>query len=145
MIHCKYLSDLIKPHGFEVRFGNTGRFALDWSKQNKPLGIIVNHQLPDMSGMDLIQYLRNGLQTAQIPVLLLTDEPPVKETVQYGLTVRQKPVSPEDVDQFVIDSKDHTLPKGNRLLIVEDDPGSRDILRSILHQTNWTLEWALDG
>jgi two-component system alkaline phosphatase synthesis response regulator PhoP len=65
------LSYSLTKEGFSVITAHNGRDALDRAKQ-KPDLIILDVMMPEMNGLQVIQELRKGKNTASIPVILLT-------------------------------------------------------------------------
>ena len=62
----------ISEHGYEVLTSTTGEIALDLVSKSKPDMIILDLNLPDIKGKDLIMKLKGDLETARIRVLVMT-------------------------------------------------------------------------
>jgi two-component system phosphate regulon response regulator PhoB len=58
--------------GFAVRAAADGPAALQAARQTRPDAIILDVMLPRMSGTEVLKILRQGPDTAAIPVLMLT-------------------------------------------------------------------------
>jgi DNA-binding response OmpR family regulator len=93
------LRDTIKPEGFEFLLGSTGQEGLDTARKEKPDMILLDINLPDMSGMEVCRNLKSDAATRHIPVMMLTGQAwEVSNRVQ-GLELGAedymlKPVSP---------------------------------------------------
>ena len=68
--------DLVRYHlsraGFEVDVASNGAAALNVARQRRPDAIVLDVMLPQMSGTEVFQKLRLEIDTAKIPVLMLT-------------------------------------------------------------------------
>jgi DNA-binding response OmpR family regulator len=87
--------------GLAVRAAADGPSALQVARQTRPDAIILDVMLPQMSGTEVLQLLRQGSDTAAIPVLLLTARTEPADRVR-GLELGAddyvtKPFSPREV------------------------------------------------
>jgi DNA-binding response OmpR family regulator len=68
--------DLVRYHlnraGFDVDVASSGMAALSAARQRRPDAIVLDIMLPQMSGTEVLQKLRREIDTAKIPVLMLT-------------------------------------------------------------------------
>jgi signal transduction histidine kinase len=62
-------SKLLRSVGFEVREAGTGREALRLAMMDPPTLMILDVNLPDMSGLDVCRQLKTNTVTAAIPIL----------------------------------------------------------------------------
>lgn len=60
--------------GMNVRTARRGESALDLARGVHPAAIVVDQQLPDMAGFQIVEHLRQDASIAGIPVMLLTEE-----------------------------------------------------------------------
>jgi two-component system phosphate regulon response regulator PhoB len=97
--------DLVRYHltraGFDVDVASTGVAALDAARQQRPDAIVLDIMLPQMSGTEVLQKLRQELDTAKIPVLMLTAKGLLSERIA-GLELGvddyiTKPFSPREL------------------------------------------------
>ena len=65
---CRYLEE----RGFEVESATNGREALDLLARIKPNLIVTDMQMPIMGGCELITKLKSSLETAKIPIVVLS-------------------------------------------------------------------------
>jgi CheY-like chemotaxis protein len=65
------VSRILRKEGFEVREATTGKEALEMAAGNPAL-IILDANLPDMTGSELCRRLKSDSATAGVPVLQLT-------------------------------------------------------------------------
>jgi CheY-like chemotaxis protein len=67
-IHSTYL----KEHGYRVLTAGDGTGALRTARSDVPDIIVLDHSLPDQTGIDVAQELRRDPVTARIPIVMLT-------------------------------------------------------------------------
>lgn len=71
-------TDLLSKAGFEVRAVSSLRAFLNALLDWKPHIIITDLYMPEMSGAELCQWLRQQVNTAKIPIVLCSSAPPAK-------------------------------------------------------------------
>lgn len=71
-LNMKLFNDLLEAHGIETIQSNNGLEVLDLAKQNKPDLILMDIQLPQVSGLDVIKWLKNDPVLADVPVIAVT-------------------------------------------------------------------------
>jgi CheY-like chemotaxis protein len=71
-------TDLLSKAGFEVRAVSSLRAFLNSLLDWKPHVIITDLYMPEMSGAELCQWLRQQVNTAKIPIVLCSSAPPPK-------------------------------------------------------------------
>jgi two-component system alkaline phosphatase synthesis response regulator PhoP len=97
----------LKNNGFDVITAENGSKAYDLACEELPDVIVTDFQMPVMSGLELIEKLRENPRTAQIPVIMLTArgfaiEDEIKEKLRVSACL-SKPFSPREVLQYVQD------------------------------------------
>ncbi len=71
-LNRKLFCDVLRANGFEVEPVADGARALEMARQLAPDLIIMDIQLPHVSGVDLIEQAKSDLQLQAIPVLAVT-------------------------------------------------------------------------
>ncbi|TRD11518.1 response regulator [Erythrobacter insulae] len=71
-LNRKLFCDVLKANGFEVEPVADGESVLETARSVNPDLIIMDIQLPGISGVDLIEAAQRDLVLAQIPVLAVT-------------------------------------------------------------------------
>jgi two-component system cell cycle response regulator DivK len=66
------LNDLLEAHGYEILKTGHGLEAIKLAQDNKPDLILMDIQLPDLSGFDVTRLLKQDDQTKCIPVIAVT-------------------------------------------------------------------------
>lgn len=71
-LNRKLFCDVLRAQGFEVEPVADGETALDTARAVSPDLIIMDIQLPNISGIDLIEQAKRDVQLADIPILAVT-------------------------------------------------------------------------
>ena len=71
-LNRKLFCDVLKANGFEVEPEPDGEQALDTARRIDPDLIIMDIQLPNVSGVDLIEAAKRDAGLQRIPVLAVT-------------------------------------------------------------------------
>lgn len=66
------VSALLRARGFQVHKAHDGRSALDLAQQILPDLVLLDYELPEMDGLEVIAALRGIEATVEIPILLAT-------------------------------------------------------------------------
>ncbi len=75
------LAWLLEHHGYEVRTAENGAMALDEAKRKPPDLVITDLAMPVLSGLDLLQQLRELPLLADIPVIIVSGHDDVDKRV----------------------------------------------------------------
>lgn len=68
----KLFAMLLKKSGYEVSDFENAQTALDWLKTNEVAFILMDILLPDMNGMELIQYVRQIPKMKEVKIIAIT-------------------------------------------------------------------------
>ena len=130
--------------GFCVRTAVGGEAGLRLARQLRPVAITLDVMMPDMDGWSVLSALKADADLRDIPVVMLTmvDDP------ERGFTLgaadyATKPVDCARLSQIL---KKYTCPHPPcPVLVVEDDPATRDLTRAILKKEGWEVIEAENG
>ena len=94
--------DYLSEQGFRVLTANNGQNALFVARQDKPDLILLDIMMPDKSGDDIAQELRDDPRLSSIPIVFLTalvtpDETGAKASKIGGNIFLAKPVSADEL------------------------------------------------
>lgn len=103
------VTQLLRPAGFEILPAEDGAVALAVLKSHPEVALVVlDLNLPGMSGLGVLQQIRSNVLTSHIPVVLLTAETApsiVKRARELGATAWVvKPPAPGHLLQVVLNS-----------------------------------------
>ncbi len=71
-LNMKLFEDLLEAHGYDTFQTNDGRLVMDMVKKNKPDLIIMDIQLPEISGLEVTAMLKKEKDLKDIPVIAVT-------------------------------------------------------------------------
>ena len=71
-LNMKLFRDLLEAHGYETVQTSEGLKALDMAREHKPDLILMDIQLPEVSGLDVTKWIKNDEELAAIPVVAVT-------------------------------------------------------------------------
>ena len=113
--------------------------------EQQPQAILLDIMMPEIDGWQILTQLKQDMETANIPVILLTIVDKKALGFRLGATAYLlKPLDPVAVRDTLnrVIKDDH---KQKHILVVDDDPNIADMLRQFLPESQFKLESTLDG
>jgi signal transduction histidine kinase/DNA-binding response OmpR family regulator/CHASE3 domain sensor protein len=150
-VFAKALLDFTRKKGYRGVVAVRGDVALTMAKIYKPMGILLDIQLPVKSGWEVMEELKKDPQTRHIPVHILSSFEAKNESLLKGaVDFMTKPITTEQMDQ-VFDKIEFVLNRSPRkVLIVEDDTkhaqalayflGSHEVQAEISHTVPGSID-----
>lgn len=71
-LNMKLFQDLLEAHDIETVETNDGRNVLELAREHKPDLILMDIQLPEVSGLDVTKWLKDDEELKDIPVIAVT-------------------------------------------------------------------------
>ena len=71
-LNMKLFNDLLEAHGYATLKSRDGMEALKIARQHRPDLIIMDIQLPEVSGLDVTKWLKEDENLRDIPVIAVT-------------------------------------------------------------------------
>src|SRR5437764_13318199 len=71
-LHIKLLHGLLEYHGYGVLTTGSGQGAIGIARREQPDLILMDIQLPDVSGMEATRRLKAEVTTQRIPIIAVT-------------------------------------------------------------------------
>ena len=71
-LNMKLFHDLLEAHGYETLQTQEGLKALDIAREHHPDLILMDIQLPEVSGLEVTKWLKADDELASIPVIAVT-------------------------------------------------------------------------
>ncbi len=71
-LNMKLFHDLLEAHGYNTLQTRSGIEAITLARQHRPDLILMDIQLPEVSGLDVIKWLKEDDSTRAIPVIAVT-------------------------------------------------------------------------
>ena len=120
---AKALLDFTHQKGYKGLVAVRGDEGIDLAKQYKPVGILLDIQLPVKDGWEVMEELKSNPVTRHIPVHMMSSLEAKKESLMKGaVDFINKPVAFEQM-QEVFKKIERVITKENKkVLIVEENP-----------------------
>jgi len=71
-LNMKLFHDLLDAHGYKTLQTRNGREALELAREHRPDLILMDIQLPEVSGLEVTKWLKEDDQLKKIPVVAVT-------------------------------------------------------------------------
>jgi signal transduction histidine kinase/DNA-binding response OmpR family regulator/HAMP domain-containing protein len=134
----------LTKEGLNMKAARSGEEGIRLAKELHPAVITLDVLMPGMDGWAVLTELKSDPALSEIPVIMLTimDE----KQMGYALGAADYLTKPIDWNRLVaiLQRYDCARPPCP-LLVVEDDPVMRDMLRRRLEKENWTVIEAENG
>jgi CheY-like chemotaxis protein/HAMP domain-containing protein/putative methionine-R-sulfoxide reductase with GAF domain len=143
---ARILADTARRRGFKGVVAMDGSTGLHLARELSPTGIILDISLPGMDGWAVMDRLKEDSATRHIPVHFIS----ATEGRPRGLGMGAvgyliKPVTREQID-VALDRIGHfSTHESRRLLVVDDDPGSRMAIARLIGGDNVLITTADTG
>jgi CheY-like chemotaxis protein len=132
--------------GFKVVTAGNGEDALRLARSQRPDAISLDVLLPGMDGLAVLRSLKADPITASIPVVMVSmiDD----RDVGFALGAADyltKPVDRERLVSSLRRLRDDGTTGPRPVLVVEDDPATREVIRRALERDGWLVREAGNG
>ncbi len=71
-LNMKLFHDLLEAHGIDTVEARSGNTVLERARENKPDLILMDIQLPEVSGLEVTKWLKEDEELSHIPVIAVT-------------------------------------------------------------------------
>jgi CheY-like chemotaxis protein/signal transduction histidine kinase/CHASE3 domain sensor protein len=139
------LANLAARKSIPTRVVASGAEALEAARLTPLLGVLLDIGLPDISGWQVLQQLKAGAATRQVPIHIISAADDLDRGLELGAAgILTKPVTREAVlgalDRVLAPDGAAAAPR--RVLLVDDDAGSRAAVRKLLEPEAALIEEA---
>ncbi|MEM9693773.1 MAG: response regulator, partial [Myxococcota bacterium] len=133
----------LKPAGFEVDIARGGEVGLARARESLPDLIVLDIVMPGLDGWSVLTALKEDSTTHDIPVVMLS----FLESRNAGLALGAADylVKPVPTTRLVNVVKKHCGALPSKVLVVDDDEGSRELMRRALRVGGHRVVEAEDG
>ena len=119
---AKSLLDYTRKQGYKGIVAVRGDEGLELARTFRPMGILLDIQLPVVSGWEVMDQLKNDPETRHIPVHIMSSHRMKNESLQKGaVDFIDKPVAIEKMDEIFRKIEYVISKKSKKVLIVEDN------------------------
>jgi signal transduction histidine kinase/CheY-like chemotaxis protein len=138
------LTRYLQAEGFSVVTAATGDEGLRLARERRPVAITLDVLMPGVDGWSVLTTLKADPDLAEIPVVVVSilDD----RGIGYALGATDYLTKPIDRDRLLAIVRRYR-PDGLAapVLVIDDDPAARDMLRRTLEREGWPVEEAPDG
>lgn len=138
------LRRFLNKKGFEVKVASTGNEGIQLAKEIQPQAITLDVMMSGMDGWSVLTALKANPETCDIPVIMMTMVN--DRNLGYALGAAEyviKPIDRQKLENVLARFK--PISDSESILVVEDDPGIREMLRRQLQKENWKVIEAENG
>ena len=142
---------ILEDRGYVVLQAADGEEALSLAASGEPDLILLDANMPKLSGFEVCERLRSEPGTQDIPVVMLTGEAATIDKAIEGLRAGAdeylyKPFR-KDALLDIIQSNlpDVALSRSAKILIVDDSQVNLQVMQGYLHQTGYRLDMVTNG
>jgi CheY-like chemotaxis protein len=146
-VFASILARLARQHGYQPQIAATGKQGLLAAHSESPAAVVLDLMLPDIDGLQVLEQLKDNIQTRHIPVHVIS----AREDGQYlplqkgAVGYLTKPAKPEDINRMFAEVANIRQATVKRVLVVEDDPGNRKAIKKLLGRKGLEIVASADG
>ena len=138
---AKSLLEFTRRRGYKGITTVRGDQALNLALAYKPVGVLLDVQLPIMSGWEVIDELKNNLQTRHIPVHMMSSHKLRQQSLMKGaINFLEKPVAFEQMPEIFQRIENMISKDSKKVLILEDNAKHAKALSYFLESYNINSE-----
>ncbi len=141
------LTRILSREGFNVLSAYSGDEGLELAREHQPDIITLDIMMPSTDGWAVLSKLKQDEVLSEIPVIMLSMID--NQSLGFALGATDYLTKPIAREKFISILQHYTNRHGNiksaRLLVVEDDPSTRDIFERTASKEGWTVETAENG
>jgi PAS domain S-box-containing protein len=140
---ARLIAKYIEKMGYRAVTAYSAREGFDQAVRLKPDLITLDVLMPDLDGFALIQQLKAHPETAHIPVIFLS----IVQDRQQGLRLGASAFLTKPIDEHKFYETVRALlePRGQPVLVVDDDRDYAQLLKRLLERQGFSVELAHDG
>jgi signal transduction histidine kinase/DNA-binding response OmpR family regulator/CHASE3 domain sensor protein len=130
-----------RKNGYKVVVSVRGDYALNFALMYKPVGILLDIELPIKSGWEVLEELKNNNQTKHIPVHIMSSHKLKQESLLKGaVDFLDKPVAFDKIPEVFMRIEHIITKESQKVLIIEDNPKHAKALAYFLESYNINSE-----
>jgi len=135
---------VLTKEGYRVETAASGPEGLELARRIKPAAITLDVMMPDMDGWAVLAVLKADPATTEIPVIMVTvvDD----KNLGFALGASDYLIKPIDWDRLIAVLEKHRRHiNSSQVLVIEDDPQTREMLRRAAEKHGWQVVEAENG
>ena len=137
--------NLIREKGYKCLIAHDGEGGLQLANQFLPSAILLDVELPRMSGWQVLEKLKGNPRTRHIPVYFISNDDKKIEAMKMGaIGFLRKPVSDKDINKAIAKIDDTINKNIKKIMIIDDDASMRNSIVDLISGEDIKIE-ALDS
>ncbi|MGQ7944435.1 response regulator [Flavobacterium sp. WC2509] len=138
---AKSLLTFSRQKGYKAIVAVRGDYALSFALLYKPVGILLDLELPILNGWQVLEGLKNNIQTKHIPVHIMSSHKVKQESLLKGaINFLEKPVAFEQMPEIFKRIETIISKQSQKVLIIEDNTKHARALSYFLESNNINSE-----
>jgi PAS domain S-box-containing protein len=138
------LSRVLAKENFKPETASSGEEGVRLARELRPLAITLDVMMPNMDGWSVLSALKSDPETSLIPVIMVTIID--NRNLGFSLGASDYLTKPVDREQLAgVLNKYSCENPPCPVLVIDDDPETRRLLRHMLERERWKVEEAANG
>jgi signal transduction histidine kinase/CheY-like chemotaxis protein len=138
------LSRMLSKEGFEVAAASSGEEGLRLARKLRPRAITLDAMMPGMDGWTVLAKLKADRELQEIPVIMISIED--RKEMGFALGAADYLTKPIDSERLLAMLEKHRDSHSTGpVLVVEDDPATRELIRRTLEKAGYKVFEAENG
>jgi len=134
-----------RDNGIDAVVAKNGRDGVMLAVQCSPRAIVLDIGLPDISGLEVLEQLKDGIDTRHIPVHVISGGDHERKSLHHGaVNFLSKPSGEADI-RAVLESMRNENTADNTILVIEDDKNSQKAIERLIGRLDVRLSFASSG
>ena len=130
---AKVLYHLAHEQKFSCICATSGEEGLQLAKERRPAAIVLDVNLPDDSGLTILERLKRTPETRHVPIHVVSAHDHQRTALELGaIGYAMKPLTREQLDQLFARLEAQFAKRVRRVLVIEDDEVQRDSIKALL-------------
>ena len=138
------LGRLLARDGYRVATAASGEEGIELTRSLHPKAVVLDVLMPHLDGWAVLSALKNDEDTRAIPVIVLT----MLDDSEMAFALGAAEFMTKPVDRQLLASalrRCGLVPREGTVLVVDDDPQSRQLMQRALADGRWHILEAADG
>lgn len=138
---AKSLLSFSRQKGYKGVVAVRGDYALSFALLYKPVGVLLDIELPVLNGWQVLEGLKNNIQTKHIPVHIMSSHKFKQESLLKGaINFLEKPIAFEKMPDIFKKIEQIINKQSQKVLIIEDNTKHANALAYFLETNNVNSE-----
>jgi CheY-like chemotaxis protein/signal transduction histidine kinase/HAMP domain-containing protein len=140
------LSDLAKDFGLKVSVAHDGETGFQYACNYHPSGIILDVELPGLSGWDVMKKLQEDPRTKDIPVHFMSGHDGKEKALALGgIDFLKKPASKKQIHEVFLNLSREINKELKKLLLIEGKSNDFEVIKKLFSEKDVSVSTVSDS